>query len=349
MRFEDLNVPVGEMESGPLRRISDVPGVTVGHATIATDRHNTGVTVVMPCPDNPFVSKLPCASFVLNGFGKTTGLIQIDELGTLETPIALTNTLNVGLVHDALVEYMVRRCEAENVPLRSVNPVVCECNDASLNDIRRRAVRQEHVFAAIESARADFEEGAVGCGRGTTCHGLKGGVGSSSRLLRLNGRTYALGVLVQTNHGRLRDLMIGGEPIGERIHERLGENPPDTGSCIVILATDLPLTDRQLRRVVKRCSVGLARLGSFIGHGSGEVFIGFSTANRTAPDSDPRDVVPCEALNESRMDLAFRAAAECTEEAVLNSMAAAEAVSGPDGKTRLPLSRFLAEKAQPRP
>ena len=344
MRIRDFGYTVGSLPPGPLDRISDVPGVTVGHATVADGTHNTGVTVVMPCPDNPFVSKLPCAAFVLNGFGKTLGLVQIDELGTLETPIALTNTLNVGLVHDALVEYMLRRCGDEGVPIHSVNPVVCECNDASLNDIRHRAVTQAHVFAAIGSACAAFEEGAVGCGRGTTCHGLKGGVGSASRVLGLNGRDYCLGVLVQTNHGRLRDLRIGGEPVGERIHASMRENPPDKGSCIVILATDLPLTDRQLRRVLKRCSVGLARLGSFIGSGSGEVFVGFSTANRTAPDGDARDVIPCEALNENRIDLAFRAAAECTEEAVLNSMAAAGDVTGPNGTVRVSLAHFLTAK-----
>ena len=340
MRIRDFGYNIGTMRPGPLNRISDVPGVTVGHATIATGTHNTGVTVVLPCQDNPFVRKLPCASFVLNGFGKTAGLVQIDELGTLETPIALTNTLNVGLVHDALVEYMVRRCEDENIPLRSVNPVVCECNDASLSDIRHRAVNQAHVFSAIESACAEFDEGAVGCGRGTTCHGLKGGVGSASRLMPFDGRDYALGVLVQTNHGRISDFMIEGDFIGERIQRELDENKPDRGSCIVILATDLPLSDRQLRRVIKRCSVGLARLGSFIGHGSGEVFIGFSTANRTAP-GDARAVIPCEAFNEDRIDTVFRAAAEATEEAVLNSMAAAEDVTGPSGTTRLSLSRFL--------
>jgi len=344
MRIRDFGYVVGSLPTGPRNRISDVSGVTVGHTTIATETHNTGVTVVMPCPDNPFVRKLPCASFVLNGFGKTTGLMQIDELGTLETPIALTNTLNVGLVHDALVEYMARLCEEERVPLRSVNPVVCECNDAALNDIRHRAVRQEHVFSAMASASADFEEGAVGCGRGTTCHGLKGGVGSASRTMAFDGRTYTLGVLTQTNHGRLRDLRIGGDPIGERINAQLQDSQPDKGSCVVILATDLPLSDRQLRRVVRRCGVGLARLGSFIGHGSGEVFIGFSTANRTPPEDDARDIIPCETLRENRIDTVFRAAAECTEEAVLNSMAAAEGVSGPNGAARLSLARFLERR-----
>ena len=342
MRIRDFGYTIGSLPTGELNLISDVPGVTVGHATISTPHlHNTGVTVVMPCPDNPFVSKLPCASFVLNGFGKTLGLVQIDELGTLETPIALTTTLNVGIVHQTLVDYMAQRCRAEGVPLRSVNPVVCECNDASLNDISRRVIGRKHVFDAIETACVDFEEGAVGCGRGTTCHGLKGGVGSASRILSMDGRGYCVGALVQTNHGRLRDFMIDGDRVGERIYAQLQDNPPDKGSCIVVIATDLPLSDRQLRRAIKRCSVGLARLGSFIGHGSGEVFIGFSTANRTAPDADPRAILPCAALNENRMDDVFRAVAECTEEAVLNSMAAATDVRGPNGAERLSLANFL--------
>ena len=343
MRIRDYGIQIGHLATGPLNRISDVPGVRVGHCTIAEGRHNTGVTVVMPCADNPFSAKLPCAAFVLNGFGKTTGLIQIDELGTLETPIALTNTLNVGLVHDALVEYMIRRCRAEGVPLRSVNPVVCECNDASLNDIHTRAVRQEHVFAAIEHARADFAEGAVGCGRGMTCHGLKGGVGSASRQISLDGRVYTLGVLAQCNHGRLADLTIAGENIGARIEQQLKEGLPDKGSCILILATDLPADARQLKRIIKRMSVGLARLGSYIGHGSGEVFVGFSTANRVRAD-ETRAVVPTATLNESRIDLPFRAAAECAEEAVLNAMSEAEDVTGPDGTVRLSLARYLDMK-----
>lgn len=337
MRIRDFGINIGELPTGRLNKISDVPGVTVGHTTIATDTHNTGVTVVMPCSDDPFTEKLPCASFVLNGFGKTAGLIQIDELGTLETPIALTNTLNVGLVHDAMVEYMVRSAKTK---VRSVNPVVCECNDASLSTIQQRVITAGHVFAAIENATDDFEEGAVGCGRGTTCHGLKGGVGSASRVLTLDKKEYTVGVLVQTNHGRLSDLTLDGKNIGRDIQRRIEENNPDKGSCIIILATDIPLSDRQLKRVIKRCSVGLARLGSFIGHGSGEVFIGFTTANRISA-KEKHSIVSVQQLNEDRIDDVFRAAAECTEEAVLNSMAAAETVTGPGDKTRYSIKEFL--------
>ena len=340
MRIRDYGVVIGKLPPGPLNRISDVSGVTVGHATLTGGGLNTGVTIVMPCPDNPFVRKLPCASFVLNGFGKTAGLIQIDELGTLETPIALTSTLNVGLVHDAMTEYMIGRCERDGIALRSVNPVVCECNDASLNDIRRRAVRKEHVFAAIADCRAEFDEGAVGCGRGLTCHGLKGGVGSASRLIEAGGTKGVLGALVQCNHGRLRDFTLEGKPLGRLIEEETASSEPDKGSCIVIFATDLPLSDRQLRRTVKRAGVGLARLGSFIGHGSGEVFIGFSTANRT-DDGETAAILPARAFNERYMDLLFRAAAECAGEAVLNAMCQAETVTGPGGVTRRSLAEFM--------
>ena len=196
-----MNVKVGRMERGELNSIGDVPGVKVGHCTVVNDRHNTGVTVILPCSDDIYKKKMVAAQHVLNGFGKTAGLMQIAELGTLETPIALTNTLNVGKVHDALVEYMCQQAEQNGYAITSVNPVICECNDASLNDIRHRAVEAEHVFAAIESAASSFEEGAVGAGRGMTCHDLKGGIGSSSRLVEIDGEEYTIGVLVQTNHG----------------------------------------------------------------------------------------------------------------------------------------------------
>ncbi len=339
-RARERGIIIGELPAGPLNRISDVPGVTVGHTTIISEKHNTGVTVIMPCEDNPFLMKPLAAQHVLNGFGKTAGLMQIEELGTIETPIALTNTLNVGLVHDAMVQYMIDRCAEDGVALRSVNPAVCECNDASLNDIRERAVHEEHVRAAIENACADFQEGAVGAGRGMTCHGLKGGIGSASRLVELDGKTYALGVLALTNHGCLRDLTIAGENVGMRIQKEMEESLPDRGSCIIVMATDLPLSSRQLHRVIRRAGVGLARLGSYTGHGSGEVFLGFTTANRM-PHRENEALIPMNVLHEDKIDLAFRAMAEATEEAVLNSMLLAETVVGPSGKVRRGLSEFL--------
>lgn len=328
---------IGRMEHGERNSIADVPGVTVGHCTVDNDRHKTGVTVVMPCEDDIFKRKMVAACHVLNGFGKTTGLMQIQELGTLESPIALTNTLNVGLVHDALVEHLCQTAEKNGYAIRSVNPVVAECNDASLNDIRHRAVGQTEVFAAIHSASADFEQGDVGAGKGMTCHDLKGGIGSSSRIIEIGNQRYTLGVLALTNHGSLSDLTIGGKNIGADIERQIREDTPDEGSCILILATDLPVSSRQLGRILRRCSVGLARLGSFIGHGSGEVFIGFSTANRVPEEAD------CFSLNcihESYINTAFRAAAEATEEAILQSMLRAKTVTGYSGKVRRSLAEF---------
>ena len=218
-----------------------------------------------------------------------------------------------------------------------MNPVVCECNDASLNDIRHRAVGQAEVFAAIAAASADFAQGDVGAGKGMTCHDLKGGIGSSSRLVEIGGETFTVGVLVLTNHGCLRDLTVGGENIGKEIERRIREDTPDEGSCIMIVGTDLPVTSRQLGRIIRRCSVGLARLGSYIGHGSGEVMVGFSTANRIPAQGD---CLNFRCIHESHIDDAFRAVAEATEEAVLRSMLEAHPVTGYTGKVRRSLNEF---------
>ena len=344
MRIADFGVRVGQMTRGPLDKITDVPGVRVGHATIEDGIHHTGVTVILPCPDNMFASKLTAASFVLNGFGKTQGLVQIDELGTLETPIALTNTLNVGKVHDALVGYMAERCAADGVPMASINPVVGECNDAALNRITDRPVEACHVRAAIEAACEDFEEGCVGAGAGTVCHGLKGGIGSASRVLDIDGGAYTLGVLVQSNHGCLEELTVCGRRLGEEILERRNavprEEPNDRGSIMMIVATDLPVSDRQLRRILKRCSVGLARCGSYFGHGSGDVMVGFSTANRM-PHGGVHRVLTQQVITEYSLELAFRAIAEATQEAVLNSLCCADDVTAENGEVIEAIGRYL--------
>ena len=339
MDVRDLGITIGALPRGRRNTICDVAGVRVGHCTIDDERSKTGVTVVMPCEGNIFRDKLIAASFVLNGFGKTLGLVQIDELGTLETPIALTNTLNVGLVHDALVEYSINACVRDGVKLRSVNPVVCECNDASLNDITLRAVKKEHVFRAIESAGEDFALGDVGCGKGTTCHGLKGGVGSASRIVTLDGRDYTVGVLMQTNHGSLRDLCIDGKAIGRALEKELKANEPDKGSCIAVVATDLPVSSRQLKRILKRAAIGLVRNGSYLGHSSGDIFVGFSTANRVyQTDAALRSA---DYLNEDCIDAAFRACAEAAEEAVLSSLLNANTVTGYSGNTRVSLREAI--------
>lgn len=332
--MRDYGIVIGSLPTGKLNKISDVAGVTVGHCTIDTETHQTGVTVVMPEKKNPYIYKLPAASFVLNGFGKTQGLVQIDELGSLETPIALTNTLNVGLVHDAMVEYMIRECRKDGVPLYSVNPIVCECNDSTLNQIEERVVRKEHVFRAIEEACEDFEEGSIGAGRGTSCYGLKGGIGSASRQIELDKSTYTVGVLVQSNHGRTANMMIQGRMFGKEILDnKIQPAVTDRGSIVMIVATDLPVSDRQLKRIIKRASVGLIRTGSFLGHGSGDIIVGFSTAYTLAGKED-RAIQQISILNENVIERCFDAVAEATEEAILNSMVCADAVKGYRGEKR---------------
>ena len=223
-RINEYGITVGSLPRGQRNKITDVEGVQVGHCTIDNGENKTGVTVILPGPGNLFTDKMPAASFVWNGFGKTAGLLQVDELGTLETPIALTNTLNVGLVHDALVEYTLEQCEKDGVEMRSLNPVVGECNDSRINRIGHRAVGKKEVFAAIENASLDFDEGDVGAGKGTICHGLKGGIGSASRRILLDGKSYTLGVLVQSNHGKLEDLTVDGICLGGGLAVRsLGE------------------------------------------------------------------------------------------------------------------------------
>ncbi|OUQ39093.1 P1 family peptidase [Faecalibacterium sp. An122] len=336
---------VGSLPHGPLNKISDVPGVTVGHCTLSRGGVQTGVTALLPHPGDTFHEKVLAASHVINGFGKTIGLVQIDELGTLETPILFTNTLSVGTAATALVKYMLDRCPDICETTGSVNPVVCECNDSGLNDIRGLHVTEADALAALADCRADFAEGAVGAGRGMRCHGLKGGIGSSSRAVELDGQTYHMGALVLSNHAKFDDLIVAGVPVAQRL-EQAAQVPPheDKGSIITVLATDVPLSERQLGRIARRAIVGLSRTGSYCGNGSGEIVIAFSTGNRIShyPQSD---LVPLRAAAENKMDLLFRAAAECVEESVLSSLLHAETVTGRNGLT----VRSLADLLQGRP
>ncbi len=379
-RIRDYGVSVGRIKTGNRNKITDVPGVTVGQVTIKDSDHRTGVTVIMPGQDNPFVNKYTAACYVHNGFGKSAGLVQIEELGTLETPIALTSTLNVGLVWDGIAEYVIDQCRREGVNATSLNPIVGECNDSSLSRIQDRVVKQSHVLEAIRTAGKDFEEGDVGAGSGTICYGLKGGIGSASRIVTIGGIDYTIGVLVQSNFGSTIDLVLNGEMAGEKIlkmkeaRNDMAVSREDKGSIMTILATDLPVDSRQLRRILRRTAVGIARTGAYTGHGSGEVMIGFTTANRVpteewikraaAADSAGRDerTADSAAQNENtvssdfrrglmtrtviREDLinqAFQAAAEAANEAILNSMVCAERAAGLDGKVYYSLAEFLPE------
>ena len=224
-----------------------------------------------------FQEKVIAACHVINGFGKSTGLVQIEELGNIETPIILTNTLSVGTAHEGLVKYML----SIDKEFHSINPIICECNDGYLNDIRGLHIKDKHVFEAINNASCDFEEGNVGAGTGMICYQLKGGIGTSSRIIKLDNNEYTVGVLVLTNFGLMEDLMINGNFIGEELKNiiKSEKQKEDKGSIISIVATDIPLSSRQLKRVIKRVNPGIARTGGFIGHGSGEIAIGFSTEN----------------------------------------------------------------------
>jgi D-aminopeptidase len=344
-RIREYGIITGRLTPGPLNKITDVEGVLVGHTTINTIDHKTGVTVIVPCKDNPFRRKLVAAAYIHNGFGKSQGLIQVEELGTLETPIALTNTLNVGKVHEALVDLMLEQCRQEGTELASVNPVVGECNDSVLNNISERVVGLEEVRAAIAAASPDFEEGAVGAGCGTVCFGLKGGIGSASRRFKIGGETYTLGVMVQSNFGSTENLMVGGRAVGKEIARITVPQVLDRGSIMTVIATDLPVSDRQLKRIIKRAGVGLSRTGSCMGHGSGDIMIGFTTANRI-PEQTEKELLSIRILKESALETAFTAA-EATEEAVLNSLAMAKTTTGCNGNVVHSLTDLWLSKGQP--
>jgi len=333
----DLGIVCGILPTGEKNVITDVPGVRVGHHTIREGDINTGVTAVLPHAGNPYRNKVLAASDVINGFGKSTGLVQIDELGTLETPILLTNTFGVGTCANALIREAIAANPDIGRQTATVNPVVCECNDGPLNDIQAMAVTEEHARQALANAHEGaVEQGNVGAGTGMTCFGFKGGIGSSSRRLELDGQTFHLGTLVLSNFGRAGDLML---PDGRRPSPKSAREA-EKGSVIIILATDIPLEHRQLKRVTRRCGAGLARLGAFWGHGSGDIAIGFTTAT-TIDHDEKSDLISMRALNENRIDKLFRAATEATQEAVLNSMCAAEAMRGRAGNFRPSLADWL--------
>ncbi|MFD1031597.1 DmpA family aminopeptidase [Metaplanococcus flavidus] len=343
-RIRDYGVRIGRLQTGPRNAITDVEGVTVGHVTLSEESSQTGVTAILPHQDNIFKEKLVASSHVINGFGKTTGTIQMQELGTLETPILLTNTLGVGVAADALFDYMLERNPEIGRTTGTVNPVIGECNDMFLNDIRAKFVKREHIFEALENTSSEFEEGAVGAGTGMLCYSLKGGIGSASRIMELDHGSYTLGVMVLSNFGILSDLLVQGKTVGQELKEALCESykEEDKGSVMIIVATDLPVSERQLNRILKRAVAGLSRTGSIITNGSGEIVIGFSTATRI-PHDKPEKPLALTQIHEEDMDTAFRAIGEATEEAVLNSLVTAEAVKGRDGNER-PAFKDLIEK-----
>ena len=339
-RIRDFGIVIGNFPCGHLNSISDVEGINVGHVTLDHGPVKTGVTVIMPGSGNIFREKMLCGAHVINGFGKSTGLMQVDELGTLETPIALTNTLSVGDAYRGIVEYMLDKNPEIGDRTGTVNPLVFECNDGYLNDLRRLQVMPADIREAIAKASAGFEEGSVGAGTGMSAYGLKGGIGTSSRLIGAFGKSYTVGGLVLTNMGRLQDLTIRGKTASSELFETFGNGPPDKGSVIMILATDVPLSPRQLKRLSKRCIVGLSRTGSKISNGSGEISFAFSTANRI-PHS-PDELLNLTFLPDEELDPFFEAAGDIIEEAILNSMIVSKDTTGRNNHFRASLLRYMS-------
>ncbi len=315
---------------GPLNAITDVPGVAVGQVTLNDEAHcppvHTGVTVILPHPGDLFNDKLIAAVHTINGFGKAAGFEQVREMGTLETPIALTNTLCVGRAWDGLVTWMLERHPEIGTTGPSVNPLVGECNDSRLNDLRGRHITAEHVLQALSAAASGpIQEGSAGAGTGMVCYGYKGGVGTASRQVI----DYLLGVLLVANFGRRDQLTIRGVPVG-----RLLQNTSpltNLGSVVIIIATNAPLTDRQLGRITRRAALGLARTGSTVGSDSGDFVLAFSTA-QTVRQGHGHGGLLIQSLPETSLDPFFQATVEATEEAVLNALCQASAVTGADGK-----------------
>ena len=343
-RARDYGIEIGVMNTGKLNAITDVPGVSVGHQTlIKGDLVRTGVTAILPHQGNMFQEKVPAAIYIGNGFGKLAGISQVQELGNLETPIILTNTLSVPMGIQGTVKYTLGIQGNENV--QSVNAVVGETNDGYLNDIRGMHVTEQDVISAINSAKSEkVPEGNVGAGTGTQAFGFKGGIGTSSRKLPESLGGYTVGVLVQTNFGGV--LTVNGAPVGKELEKYPFSSAirKSDGSCMIVVLTDAPLDARQLERVAKRAMMGLARTGGIASNGSGDYVIASSTAESlrvhyiTSDRFDKGDI-----LKNDHMSPVFMATIEATEEAIINSLFAAETMKGKDGHQveSLPIDKVL--------
>ncbi len=329
VNIEDFGMKIGKFKKGKNNSITDIDGVKVGHITYDDGERKTGITAILPHDGNIFKEKLIGATHIINGFGKTIGTVQIEELGTIETPILLTNTLSVGKVSDGLIKYMLKDNSDIGVDTGTINPVIGECNDGYLNKIQDIFLTEEDVLEAIENADDVFKEGSVGAGTGMVCYGLKGGIGSSSRIIEIAGREYTVGILVLTNFGRLDDLLFAGKNIGKDIKSEIDnyKEKEDKGSIIIILGTDIPLSYRQLQRVIKRVYPGISRTGSYTSNGSGEIAIGFSTANRIQHYED-NSIIDLKVIHENKINDIFMATVEATEEAILSSLINAETKIG---------------------
>lgn len=314
-------VKIGEYQTGIKNNICDVPGVLVGHSTVIDEFNKTGVTAILPHNGNLFKEKVVAASDVYNGFGKSIGLVQLDELGTIETPIILTNALNASKVANGLITYMLKDNPEIGVTTSTVNPLVLECNDGSISQIQNRILDETHVFEAINNASDDFLEGAIGAGTGMRCNGFKSGIGSSSRVIKIKDKEYVIGVLVNSNYGASNgsELVFNGRRLGGLIKDYNLAHEEDKGSIIIVVATNAPLDNRQLKRLAKRTELGVARTGSYGGHGSGDVMVAFSTVNKVlqSPSYMEESVIR---FSDAYLNSFFKATVDATEEAILNSM-----------------------------
>ncbi len=335
----EFELIVGGLPAGPFNAITDVAGVTVGHRTLRDNGIATGVTAILPHQGDLFRQKPHAAVEVINGFGKSVGLMQVAELGNLETPILLTNTFGVAACSEALIRRAIAANPAIGRETSTVNPLVLECNDGAISDIQAMVVTPLDAGLALDAARSGLvEQGAIGAGTGMTAFGFKAGIGSASRLMQIGGQSFTVGALVLANFGSAGDLVL---PDGRRPDPRqpaLAER----GSVIVVLATDLPLADRQLQRVARRAGAGLARLGAFWGHGSGDIALAFSTADPVAHAPDSAFAL-LRRLDDGLIDLPFRAATEATQEAVLNALCHAPATIGRSGRVYPALADWLKE------
>lgn len=336
-KVREMGIVIGSLTTGEKNCITDVAGVCVGHVTLDEKINQdgayacTGVTAILPHEGNLFQQKVTAASYVLNGFGKTTGLVQVNELGVIESPIMLTNTFGVPAVTQGTLQFMLDMNSEIGLSTGTINIVVGECNDSYLNSIRECPITPEHAVEAIRKASKDTaEEGAVGAGKGMMCFGYKGGIGSSSRIVKHGSTNYTVGCMVLSNFGQSQEF-LAHQYTTSNVQSDSTLSPTD-GSIIIVLATDAPLSSRQLTRVIKRCGIGLGRTGSHFSHGSGDIVIGFTTAHQIAHQSDQLVEIRTQ-LREDHliMNQLFAAAAEATEEAILNSLSQAQTTVGRNG------------------
>lgn len=362
-RLRDLGITLGRYEPGPLNALTDVPGVKVGHATLIHGEGplvagkgpvRTGVTAIQP-RQNTFLDRVIGGSFVLNGAGEVSGLTQVQEWGLVETPILLTNTMSVGKVSDATVKYLTRKYPGIGTDYDVVIPLVGECDDSYLNDAVGRHIRSEHVYYAIEKASSGpIAEGSVGAGTGMVCCDFKAGIGTASRRVVVEDaeNSHTIGVLVLSNFGVCRNLRIDGVPIGELLepdYRHVAKRMYNYGSIICVVATDAPLLSNQIGRLCKRAALGIGRCGSYAAHGSGEIVVGFSTANHLPRDT--KGAVKIDVLLDEGLGSLYEAVIECTEEAIVNSLCMAGDMTGQGGNYApgLPLDRVVELMKKYRP